>query len=197
MSSVAFDKIVPFGQNFVLDDMPFALTLKEWVTLCLCLIDSSVDRCGYSKSCFGSCPGCQFTCLFNGCCVTARIMTWSRKAEKRTGRADTPGHMPTSAARAISRTNQTNSTSLLCLIRTVVLSGAANDVFTRRRTFPWIAKVAFRRFALVSKHAVNIAKRIHTTKDFSKKCVMGTPCLPKISLNWVYSATPNRPFRNT
>ena len=66
MSSVAFDKIVPFGQNFVLDDMPFALTLKEWVTLCLCLIDSSVDRCEYSKSCFGSCPGCQFTCLFNG-----------------------------------------------------------------------------------------------------------------------------------
>jgi len=97
-------------------------------------------------------------------------MTWSRKAEKRTGRADTPGHMPTSAARAISRTNQTNSTSLLCLIRTVVLSGAANDVFTRRRTFPWIAKVAFRRFALVSKHAANIAKRIHTTKDFSKMC---------------------------
>lgn len=109
-------------------------------------------------------------------------MTWSRKAEKRTGRADTPGHMPTSAARAISRTNQTNSTSLLCLIRTVVLSGAANDVFTRRRTFPWIAKVAFRRFALVSKHATNIAKRIHTTKDFSKKCVMGTPCLPENQL---------------
>ena len=66
MSSVAFDKIVPFEQNFVLDDMPFALTLKERVPLCLCLIDSSVDRCEYSKFCLGSCPGCQFTCLFNG-----------------------------------------------------------------------------------------------------------------------------------
>ena len=29
MSSVAFDKIVPFGQDFILDDMPVTLTLKE------------------------------------------------------------------------------------------------------------------------------------------------------------------------
>ena len=66
MSSVAFDKIVPFGQDFVLDDVPCTLTFKERVALCLCLIDPSVDRCEYSKPCFGSCPGCQFTCLFNG-----------------------------------------------------------------------------------------------------------------------------------
>lgn len=38
MSSVAFDKIVPFGQNFVLDDMPVTLTLKERVAFFLCLI---------------------------------------------------------------------------------------------------------------------------------------------------------------
>ena len=66
MSSVAFDKIVPFGQDFVLDDVPCTLTFKERVALCLCLIDSSVDRCAYSKPCFCSGPGCQFTCLFNG-----------------------------------------------------------------------------------------------------------------------------------
>ena len=40
MSSVAFDKIVPFGHDFVLDDVSCTLTFKEWVTLCLCLIDS-------------------------------------------------------------------------------------------------------------------------------------------------------------
>ena len=51
MSSVAFDKIVPFGQDFVLDDVPCTLTFKERVALCLCLIDSSVDRCEYSKPC--------------------------------------------------------------------------------------------------------------------------------------------------
>ena len=66
MSSVGFDKIVPFGQDFVLDDVSCTLTFKEWVTLCLCLIDPSVDRYEYSKSCLGSCPGCQFTCLLNG-----------------------------------------------------------------------------------------------------------------------------------
>ena len=66
MSSVAFDKIVPFGQYFILDDMPLALTFKEWVTLCLCLIDSSVDRCEHSESCLCSCFGCQFACLLNG-----------------------------------------------------------------------------------------------------------------------------------
>ena len=38
MSSVASDKIVPFGQYFVLDDMPSTLTLKERVAFCLCLI---------------------------------------------------------------------------------------------------------------------------------------------------------------
>lgn len=60
MSSVAFDKIVPFGQDFVLDDILLTLALKKRVMLFLCLIDSSVDRCEHSKSRFGSCPGRQF-----------------------------------------------------------------------------------------------------------------------------------------
>ena len=64
MSSVAFDKIVPFGQDFVLDDMPLTLALKEWVALFLCLIDPSVDRCKHSESSFCSCPGSQFAGLF-------------------------------------------------------------------------------------------------------------------------------------
>ena len=38
MSSVAFGKIVPFGQEFVLDDIPLTLTLKERVAFFLCLI---------------------------------------------------------------------------------------------------------------------------------------------------------------
>lgn len=66
MSSVAFDKIVPFGQDFVFDDVPFTLPFKEWVAFCLCLIDSSVDRCEYSKPGLGACLGSQFTCLLNG-----------------------------------------------------------------------------------------------------------------------------------
>ena len=60
MSSIAFDKIVPFGQDFVLDDILLTLALKKRVTLFLCLIDSSVDRCEHSKPRFGSCSGCQF-----------------------------------------------------------------------------------------------------------------------------------------
>ena len=64
MSSVAFDKIVPFGQDFVLDDMALTLALKEWVALFLCLIDSSVDRCKHSKPSFCFCPRCQFAGLF-------------------------------------------------------------------------------------------------------------------------------------
>ena len=43
MSSVAFDKIVPFGQEFVLDDIPLTLPLKERVAFFLRLIDVSVD----------------------------------------------------------------------------------------------------------------------------------------------------------
>ena len=53
MSSVAFDKIVPFGQNFVFDDMPLTLTLKERVAFFLCLIDVSVDSRKYSESRLG------------------------------------------------------------------------------------------------------------------------------------------------
>ena len=52
MSSVAFDKcgkIVPFGQDFVFDDMPLTLTLKERVAFFLCLIDVSVDSRKYSE----------------------------------------------------------------------------------------------------------------------------------------------------
>ena len=63
MSSVASDKIVPFGQDFVLDDMSVTLTFKEWVAFCLCLIDSSVDGCEYSESRLSPCSGCQFACL--------------------------------------------------------------------------------------------------------------------------------------
>ena len=66
MSSVASDKIVPFGQDFVLDDMSVTLTFKEWVAFCLCLIDSSVDGCEYSESRLSSRSGCQFACLLNG-----------------------------------------------------------------------------------------------------------------------------------
>ncbi len=66
MTSVASDKIVPFGQDFVLDDMSVTLTFKEWVAFCLCLIDSSVDGCEYSESRLSSRSGCQFACLLNG-----------------------------------------------------------------------------------------------------------------------------------
>lgn len=48
MSSVAFNKIIPFWQNFVFDDIPCAHTFKEWVTYFFCLIDTSVD-CGTSR----------------------------------------------------------------------------------------------------------------------------------------------------
>ena len=66
MTSVASDKIVPFWQDFVLDDILVTLTFKEWVAFCLCLIDSSVDGCEYSESCLSSRSGCQFACLLNG-----------------------------------------------------------------------------------------------------------------------------------
>lgn len=65
MSSATLDKIVPFGQDFVLDDMLLTLTLKEWVAFFLCLIDFSVDRREYSQSCSGSHPGSQFPGLLN------------------------------------------------------------------------------------------------------------------------------------
>ena len=54
MSSVAFDKIVPFGQYFVLDDMLLTLALKERVAFFLYLIDVSVDSRKYSGPCLGS-----------------------------------------------------------------------------------------------------------------------------------------------
>ena len=66
MSSVASDKIVPFGQSFVLDDILVTLTFKEWVTFFLCLIDSSVDGCKYNESRTCCRSGSQFACLLNG-----------------------------------------------------------------------------------------------------------------------------------
>ena len=66
MSSVAFDKIVPFGQNFVLDDMPVRVTLKERVSFFLCLINVSVDSRKYSESRLGSCLGSHIASLLDG-----------------------------------------------------------------------------------------------------------------------------------
>lgn len=66
MSSVAFDKIVPFGQNFVLDDMPVTLTLKERVAFFLCLINVSVDSRKYSEPRLGSCLGSHIASLLDG-----------------------------------------------------------------------------------------------------------------------------------
>lgn len=57
MSSVAFNKIVPFGQNFVFNDMPLTLTLKERVAFFLCLIYVSVDSRKYSESRLGEYVG--------------------------------------------------------------------------------------------------------------------------------------------
>ncbi len=65
MYSFAFDKIVPLGQDVVLNDMTVTLTFKEWVALFLCLIDTSVDRSEYSESRLGSRFGSQFACLFD------------------------------------------------------------------------------------------------------------------------------------
>ncbi len=47
MSSVAFNKIIPFLQNFFFDDIPCAHTFKEWGTFLFCLIYTSV-YCGTS-----------------------------------------------------------------------------------------------------------------------------------------------------
>ena len=66
MSSVAFDKIVPFGQDFILDDMPVTLTLKERVAFFLCLIYVSVDSRKYSESRLGSCLGSHITGFLDG-----------------------------------------------------------------------------------------------------------------------------------
>ena len=65
MSSFAFDKIVPFWQDFILDDMPFTLALKERVSLFLCLIDASVDRCEDGQSFLSPCSGSHFACLLD------------------------------------------------------------------------------------------------------------------------------------
>ena len=66
MSSVTFDKIVPFGQDFVLDDIPLTLTFKERVAFFLCLIDVSVDRRKYCESRFRGRFGSHITGLFDG-----------------------------------------------------------------------------------------------------------------------------------
>lgn len=66
MSSVTFDKIVPFGQDFVLDDMPLTLTLKEQVAFFLCLIYVSVDSRKYSESRFCGRFGCHISGLLDG-----------------------------------------------------------------------------------------------------------------------------------
>ena len=66
MSSVAFNKIIPFGQNFVFDDMPLTLTLKERVAFFLCLIDVSVDSRKYSESRLGCRLGRHIAGLLDG-----------------------------------------------------------------------------------------------------------------------------------
>ena len=66
MSSVAFDKIVPFGQDFVLDDIPLTLTLKERVAFFLCLIDVSVDSCKYCEPRFCGRLGSHVAGLLDG-----------------------------------------------------------------------------------------------------------------------------------
>ena len=66
MSSVVFDKIVPFWQNFVLDDMPVTLTLKERVSFFLCLINVSVDSRKYGESRLGSRLGRHIAGLLDG-----------------------------------------------------------------------------------------------------------------------------------
>ena len=66
MSSVAFDKIVPFGQDFVLDDMPLTLPLKERVAFFLCLIYVSVDSRKYCESSLGCCHGSHLSGLLDG-----------------------------------------------------------------------------------------------------------------------------------
>ena len=75
MSSVAFDKIVPFGQYFVLDDMPLKFPLKERVAFFLCLIYVSVDSRKNSESCLGSRLGSHIAGLLN--CVEDRSAPYS------------------------------------------------------------------------------------------------------------------------
>ncbi len=65
MSSVGFDKIIPFEQEFVLDDVSVALTFKELVALSFCLIDSSVDGSKHSESRSGCSPGSHLAYFFN------------------------------------------------------------------------------------------------------------------------------------
>ena len=66
MPSVAFDKIVPFGQDFVLDDMPVTLTFKERVAFFLCLINVSVDSRKYNESRLGNSLGSHIAGLPKG-----------------------------------------------------------------------------------------------------------------------------------
>ena len=66
MSSVAFDKIVPFGQEFVSDDIPLTLTHKERGVFFLCLIYVSVNSRKYSESRLGCRFGSHITGLLDG-----------------------------------------------------------------------------------------------------------------------------------
>lgn len=66
MTSDAFDKIVPFGQEVVLDYMPFTLTLKKWVAFFLCLICIPVDSRKYDESRLGGCFSGHIAGILNG-----------------------------------------------------------------------------------------------------------------------------------
>ena len=66
MPSVTSDKIVPFGQKFVLDDMPLTLPLKERVAFFLCLIYVSVDSRKNSESRLGCSLGSHIAGLLDG-----------------------------------------------------------------------------------------------------------------------------------
>lgn len=66
MSAVAFDKVVPLGQEIIFDDMPINLIFKEWAAFFLCLIDFPVDRCEYCEASRSSCLGSHFAGFFDG-----------------------------------------------------------------------------------------------------------------------------------
>ena len=66
MLSAAFNKVVPFGQQLIFDDMPLNLTFKEWAAFFLCLIDFSVDRCKYCETGLSPRLRSHFTGFFDG-----------------------------------------------------------------------------------------------------------------------------------
>ena len=63
MSLVAFDKIVPFWQDFILDDRSVILALKERVAWLLCLIGASVNRREYGQPGLSPCSCSQLAGL--------------------------------------------------------------------------------------------------------------------------------------